>query len=84
MTDQATTGTALALPEPTTLAAMMRADRGLDPIIKRIRDEVKSRAPDLTTAKGRKAIASLAYDIAKSKVALDADPPEGGGCAGRI
>ena len=65
------TGTALALPEPTALAAMMRADRGLDPILERIEAAARSQAPDLSTVKGRKAIASLAYDIAKSKVALD-------------
>lgn len=71
MTDKAATGTALALPEPTALAAMMRADRGLDPILERIEAEARAQAPDLTTTKGRKAIASLAYKIAQSKTALD-------------
>ncbi|RHZ96493.1 hypothetical protein D1114_07225 [Cereibacter sphaeroides] len=70
MTEQ-TTGTALALPEPTALATMFRADGGLDPIIARIEAEARSHAPDLTTVKGRKAIASLAYKIAQSKTALD-------------
>lgn len=46
---------------------------GLDPLLERIRAEVKKEAPnlDISTEAGRKAIASLAYKIAKSKTKLD-------------
>lgn len=65
------TGTALALPEPRALAAMFAQPEQVDALIDRIEAEARSHAPDLTTAKGRKAIASLAYDVARSKTALD-------------
>lgn len=64
-------GTALALPEPTTLATMFRATGGMDALIARIEAEARSHAPDLTTKKGRDAIKSLAYRVAQSKTALD-------------
>lgn len=67
----ATTGTALALPEPTTLATLFRAENGLDPIIAQIEAEVRAHVPDLTTKKGRDAIASLAFKVSRSKTALD-------------
>jgi len=43
----------------------------IDPILARIEAEVRSHAPDLTTDRGRKAIASLAYKVSQSKTALD-------------
>ena len=43
----------------------------IDPILARIEAEVRQHAPDLTTDKGRKAIASLAYKVSQSKTALD-------------
>ena len=64
-------GTALALPAPTDLAVLFRQENGLDPIVARIVEEVRSHAPDLTTAKGRDAIKSLAYRVSRSKTALD-------------
>lgn len=66
-----TTGTELALPTGDALTALFRTEGAVDPIIKRIRDEVMSQAPDLSTDKGRKAIASLAYKVSTSKTALD-------------
>lgn len=63
--------TALAIPAKSDLAAMFRKSDGLDPIIARIEAEVRAHVPDISTAKGRKAIASLAYKIAQSKTALD-------------
>lgn len=66
-----TTGAALVIPPRSDLAVMMRAADGLDPIISRIEAEARAHAPDLTTVKGRKAIASLAYKVAQSKTALD-------------
>jgi hypothetical protein len=67
----AETGTALALPAQTDLAVMFRKENGLDPIVARIAEEVRSHVPDLTTAKGRDAIKSLAFKVARSKTALD-------------
>jgi hypothetical protein len=63
--------TALAIPAGNDLAVMFRAADGLDPIIARIEAEVRSHVPDLTTAKGRKEIASLAHKVSRSKTALD-------------
>jgi hypothetical protein len=44
----------------------------IDPILSRIEAEVRLHSPDLTTKKGRDAIASLAYKVSQSKTALDA------------
>lgn len=63
--------TAVAIPAKAELAAMFRKTDGLDPIIARIEAEVRGHVPDVTTKKGRDAIASLAYKIARSKTALD-------------
>lgn len=52
------------------LAAFVVGD-GLDPIIQQARDVVAEFEPDISTDKGRKAIASLANKIAKLKVKLD-------------
>lgn len=46
-------------------------DNGLDPVLEAITNEVKAFVPDLTTDKGRKEIASLAYKVSKSKTYLD-------------
>lgn len=64
-------GTALALPTGTALTAMFAKPEQVDDMITRIEAEVRSHAPDLTTTKGRKAIASLAHTVARSKTALD-------------
>ena len=66
-----TTGTAMAIPQGSALEAVFRTKDGVDPIIDRIQREVRAHAPDLTTKKGRDAIASLAHKVSKSKVALD-------------
>lgn len=71
MNEMTETGTALALPEGRDLAVIFRASDQMDALIGRIEAEVRSHAPDVTTAKGRKAIASLAYKVAQSKTALD-------------
>ena len=63
--------TALAIPEGRSLAAMFSEPSQVDDLITRLEAEALSHAPDLSTAKGRKAIASLAYKIAQSKTALD-------------
>lgn len=64
-------GTALALPTGTALVDLYRKPDGLAPILARIEADVRSHVADLTTDKGRKAVASLAYKVSKSKTALD-------------
>jgi hypothetical protein len=66
----ATTELATVPPKETALA-VYSAPNGLEPWLQKIRDEVLSFVPDTRTAKGRAAIASLAYEVARSKVALD-------------
>jgi hypothetical protein len=68
---EATTGTELALPAETGLADILRADDALEKTLRRIEAEARSQVLDTATAKGRKAIASLAYKIAQTKTALD-------------
>lgn len=63
--------TALAIPERTELVALFTKEGGIDPIIARIEAEVRSHVPDVTTKRGRDAIASLAYKVARSKTTLD-------------
>jgi len=46
-------------------------EKGLDPYIKMIKDEVKNHNYDVSTKKGRDEITSLAHNVAKSKVYLD-------------
>jgi colicin import membrane protein len=62
---------ALALPEGAALQVLFQTENGLDPLIARIAAEVRSHVPDLTTAKGRDAVKSLAYKVARSKTMLD-------------
>lgn len=65
------TSTALAIPEPASLQVMFQKPDQITAMIERIEAEARAHAPDLSTVKGRKAIASLAYKIAQSKTALD-------------
>ena len=65
------TSTALVLPEPTSLAALFQKPDQIDDLISRIEAEVRAHVPDLSTKKGRDAIASLAHKVARSKTALD-------------
>jgi len=60
------------LPAAETALQVYQQPKGLDPYIERIRAEVTGHVPDLTTDKGRKAIASLAFKVRKAKTALDA------------
>ena len=46
---------------------------GIQAIINQIKAQVSSIVPDVTTPKGRKEIASLAYKVAQSKSAIDAE-----------
>lgn len=44
---------------------------GLDPYLQKIKGELDAFVPDVSTKKGRDAIASIAYKVAKGKTALD-------------
>lgn len=63
-------GTDLAVMEVLT-PAMVFAAGGVDDVINKIKAEVSSVVADISTDAGRKAIASTAYKIARSKTALD-------------
>lgn len=47
------------------------ADKGLDPYLAKIREEIDAFIPDVKTRKGREAIASIAHKVARSKTMLD-------------
>jgi len=47
------------------------AEKGLDPYLNLIAEQARSLVPDLTTKKGRDAIASNAYKVRQSKTAMD-------------
>ncbi|QHF28542.1 hypothetical protein [Pseudomonas sp. R32] len=66
----AQTELAVVPPKETALQVYQVAN-GLDPYLKKIRDEIDAFVPDVTTRKGREAIASIAYKVARSKTALD-------------
>jgi DNA polymerase III gamma/tau subunit len=51
--------------------AIVFGGEGLDPVLEQITVTAKSLVPDLTTAKGRKEIASMANKVARSKTLLD-------------
>lgn len=61
----------IELPSAETALEVYKTPKGLDPFIKRIREEVTGHDPDLTTKKGRDAIASRAFKVRKIKTALD-------------
>lgn len=65
-----TTETALTVIDSTTAPALFVAG-GCEPIIESIRAEIEKHVADISTAKGRDAIKSLAHKVAKSKTALD-------------
>jgi len=69
MNDKEVTGELVAISGLNALTVF--TDGGLDPIIEKIKKEVKAEVLDISTAEGRKRIASLAYKVAKSKTAID-------------
>lgn len=71
MTIMEPVGGALTIPEPATLAVVLRSPEQVDALIGRIEAEVRSHAPDTSTVKGRDAIKSLAYKVARTKTAID-------------
>ncbi|WP_273767344.1 cell envelope integrity protein TolA [Aeromonas hydrophila] len=74
MTEQAKTDTEqtqLVVIEPTTAVALFTKGDGINAMLADIRQQAASLVPDITTAKGRKEIASVAYAVAKTKTYLD-------------
>ncbi|AVP94669.1 hypothetical protein [Aeromonas rivipollensis] len=74
MTEQAKTDNPqaqLVVIEPTTAVALFTEGQGVAELLADIRQKATSLVPDITTAKGRKEIASIAYAVAKTKTYLD-------------
>ena len=69
MTD--TTFELATLPPKESALQVYSAAQGLDPYLEVIKKEIDAFVPDVTTKKGRDAIASIAYKVAKSKTAMD-------------
>lgn len=61
----------IALPDDSSLEAFTD-EKTFDALLEAIRNVVDGHTPDVTTVSGRKAIASLAHKVAKTKTALDA------------
>ena len=68
MTEQST---ALMIPLPVDMADLFSADDKVEKVIADVRAAIRSTVTDLTTRKGRDAIASLAAKVSKSKTYLD-------------
>jgi len=58
--------------EPETALAVLTDKEKAEAFFVRVKAEVEAHVPDLTTAKGREAIKSLAFKVTKTKTAVDA------------
>lgn len=63
--------TDLVVIEKSNAMAVFTSNEQLDPIIEAIEKEARSLAPDVSTKKGRDAIASMAHKVARSKTYID-------------
>lgn len=63
--------TDLVVIEKQNAMAVFTSKEQLDPILEKIETEARSLVPDLTTKKGRDAIASMAHKVARSKTYID-------------
>lgn len=63
----------LQLLEQNVIVSAFNNANGIQAIVNQIKAQVSSIVPDVTTPKGRKEIASLAYKVAQSKSAIDAE-----------
>jgi hypothetical protein len=59
------------VPSKENALSVFQASNGLDPYLAKIREEIDGFVPDITSVKGRQAIASIAHSVARSKTALD-------------
>ncbi len=79
MTEQATvdktktdnTQAQLVVIEPTSAVALFTEGQGIAELLADIRQKATSLVPDITTAKGRKEVASIAHAVARTKTYLD-------------
>lgn len=60
------------VPPQETALAVYSTEKGLEPWLQQIRAEIDGFIPDISSRKGREAIASMAHKIARSKTALEA------------
>ncbi|HID3520193.1 hypothetical protein [Citrobacter braakii] len=63
--------TDLVVIEKSSAMAVFTNNEQLDPIIEKIEKEARSLVPDISTKKGRDAIASMAHKVARSKTYID-------------
>lgn len=63
--------TDLVIPETTQLQTAFRQPEAIDRILADVEARARAHVPDLGSATGRKAIASVAYQVARSKTAFD-------------
>ncbi len=61
----------ITVPEPKTLEAMFSKPAEIDKLLERLAKAARAHKPDLSTDTGRKAVASVAYKVSRSKTALD-------------
>lgn len=62
----------VVIPEDKTIRLTLFTETtGLDPLLKQIREKLDAFVPDVTTAKGRDEIKSMAYNVSRSKTLLD-------------
>jgi septal ring factor EnvC (AmiA/AmiB activator) len=57
--------------EPATALTVFTTPGAIDPLLQRVRSEIDKFEADASTDKGRKAIASMAYKVARAKTYLD-------------
>lgn len=61
----------IVLPSPDSVRTVFTTPMGLAPYLQQIRARLDEFVPDVSTKKGRDAIASIAHQVAKGKVAVD-------------
>ena len=72
MTEQAKTeSTSLVVIQPTDVRAFFVENKNLDSILAEIESLATNFTPDISTAKGRKLIASQAYAVSRTKTFID-------------
>jgi hypothetical protein len=57
--------------EPGSALQLFTTPAAIDPLLDRIRKEIDAFEPDISSDKGRKAVASMAYKVARAKTYLD-------------
>lgn len=60
----------VSIPKETALS-VFTTEKAMDPFLARIRQELDAFVPDISTATGRKAVASMAYKVAQTKTYLE-------------